>query len=128
MNGFYNKHFLKLLDFTPAEINSLLELSASHIPVLYVYNKVDRTDYTGSPTPAENKLFISARSEEGIDLLLDAIEAALSADDKEVSLLIPYSLGQIVSDLAGNAVILDTEYTPEGTLLRVCGSAAVLDR
>ncbi len=108
--------------------DTLLELSASHIPVLYVYNKVDRTDYTGSPTPAENKLFISARSEEGIDLLLDAIEAALSADDKEVSLLIPYSLGQIVSDLAGNAVILDTEYTPEGTLLRVCGSAAVLDR
>jgi len=29
MNGFYNKHFLKLLDFTPAEISSLLELSAS---------------------------------------------------------------------------------------------------
>ena len=29
MNGFYNKHFLKLLDFTPTEISSLLELSAS---------------------------------------------------------------------------------------------------
>lgn len=28
MSGFYHKHFLKLLDFTPAEINSLLQLAA----------------------------------------------------------------------------------------------------
>ncbi|EPW0909846.1 hypothetical protein ACWBFJ_004567, partial [Shigella sonnei] len=25
MSGFYHKHFLKLLDFTPAELNSLLQ-------------------------------------------------------------------------------------------------------
>ena len=28
MSGFYHKHFLKLLDFTPAELNSLLQLAA----------------------------------------------------------------------------------------------------
>ena len=28
MNHLKNKHFLKLLDFTPAEIQTLLELSA----------------------------------------------------------------------------------------------------
>ena len=27
MSGFYHKHFLKLLDFTPAELNSLLQLA-----------------------------------------------------------------------------------------------------
>ena len=28
MSSFYQKHFLKLLDFTPAEINALLQLAA----------------------------------------------------------------------------------------------------
>ena len=28
MSAFYQKHFLKLLDFTPAEITTLLELAA----------------------------------------------------------------------------------------------------
>lgn len=28
MSGFYHKHFLKLLDFTPAELNTLLQLAA----------------------------------------------------------------------------------------------------
>ena len=28
MSRFYHKHFLKLLDFTPAELNSLLQLAA----------------------------------------------------------------------------------------------------
>ena len=28
MSAFYQKHFLKLLDFTPAEITALLELAA----------------------------------------------------------------------------------------------------
>lgn len=28
MSGFYHKHFLKLLDFTPAELNNLLQLAA----------------------------------------------------------------------------------------------------
>ena len=29
MSAFYQKHFLKLLDFTPAEITALLELAAN---------------------------------------------------------------------------------------------------
>lgn len=28
MSGFYQKHFLKLLDFTPAELTALLQLAA----------------------------------------------------------------------------------------------------
>ena len=28
MSAFYQKHFLKLLDFTPAEIHSLLQLAS----------------------------------------------------------------------------------------------------
>lgn len=107
---------------------TLQELSASHIPVLYVYNKVDKTDSAPYPRQVGNKLYLSAKSEEGISLLLDAIEKALSSKDKEVTLMLPFSHGHIVSLLTGEAQVLSTEYTPEGTRLRVRGPASLLDR
>ena len=111
---------------------TLQELSASHIPVLYVYNKVDKAqatpEDTGYPRQVDNKLFISAKSPAGIDTLLDAIEAALGKGDKEVTLLIPFDQGHIVSLLTRDALILTTEYTSDGTLLTVRGPASVIDR
>ena len=107
---------------------TLQELSASHIPLLYVYNKVDKTDSAPYPRQVGNKLYLSAKSEEGISLLLDAIEKALSSKDKEVTLMLPFSHGHIVSLLTGEAQVLSTEYTPEGTRLRVRGPASLLDR
>ncbi|MBQ9991012.1 MAG: GTPase HflX [Lachnospiraceae bacterium] len=142
---------------------TLQELSASHIPVLYVFNKVDKTadvaygsqefydplpcpgqapDQPGSSFPRQaqdnqgssfsrqigDKLYLSARTGEGIDLLLNAIEKALSEGDKEVTLLLPFSQGHIVSYLTREARVLATEYTPDGTLLTVRGPAAVIDR
>ncbi|MCI5584159.1 MAG: GTPase HflX [Lachnospiraceae bacterium] len=111
---------------------TLQELSASHIPVLYVYNKVDKAqatpEDTGYPRQVDNKLFISAKDPAGIDTLLDAIEAALGKGDKEVTLLIPFDQGHIVSLLTRDALILTTEYTSAGTLLTVRGPASVIDR
>ncbi len=111
---------------------TLQELSASHIPVLYVYNKVDKAqatpEDTGYPRQVDNKLFISAKDPAGIDTLLDAIEAALGKGDKEVTLLIPFDQGHIVSLLTRDALILTTEYTSDGTLLTVRGPASVIDR
>ncbi|MGN0288560.1 MAG: GTPase HflX [Lachnospiraceae bacterium] len=111
---------------------TLQELSASHIPVLYVYNKVDKAqatpEDTGYPRQVDNKLFISAKDPTGIDTLLDAIEATLGKGDKEVTLLIPFDQGHIVSLLTRDALILTTEYTSDGTLLTVRGPASVIDR
>ncbi|MDY5701833.1 MAG: GTPase HflX [Lachnospiraceae bacterium] len=111
---------------------TLQELSASHIPVLYVYNKVDKAqatpEDTGYPRQVDNKLFISAKDPAGIDTLLDAIEAALGKGDKEVTLLIPFDQGHIVSLLTRDALILTTEYTSAGILLTVRGPASVIDR
>ena len=107
---------------------TLEELNASHIPVLYVYNKTDRVDPTVPAKLIDNKLYISAKSTGGMDTLLDAIQLLLNRKDKTLTLLIPFSQGQIVSDLTQNALLLSTEYTPEGTLLEVQGPASVLDR
>lgn len=127
---------LHVVDYSDSDVDehlrvteeTLQELSASHIPVLYVYNKVDKTDSAPYPRQVGNKLYLSAKSEEGISLLLDAIEKALSSKDKEVTLMLPFSHGHIVSLLTGEAQVLSTEYTPEGTRLRVCGPASLLDR
>ena len=107
---------------------TLEELSASHIPVLYVYNKADKLDPSAQPKLVDNKLYISAKQECGIDALLEAIGKFLQKDDKEVKLLIPFSEGQIVSALTRDANILNTEYTEEGTVITVKGLPAVIDR
>lgn len=107
---------------------TLQELSAAHIPTLYVYNKVDKAESSVSCHQTGNRLYLSAKSEEGITTLLNAIEEALSAADKEVTLLIPFSQGHIVSLLTKEAQILSTEYTLEGTLLKVKGPASAIDR
>ncbi|MBR5317577.1 MAG: GTPase HflX [Lachnospiraceae bacterium] len=108
--------------------DTLEELSASHIPVLYVYNKADRLDPDAKPKLVDNKLYISAKQDAGIVALLSAIDGCLSKDDKEVKLLIPYDQGQIVSVLTRDANILSTEYLAEGTLITVKGVASVIDR
>ncbi|MBR5596877.1 MAG: GTPase HflX [Lachnospiraceae bacterium] len=107
---------------------TLEELSASHIPVLYVYNKADKLDPSAQPKLVDNKLYISAKQEGGIDALLSAIDECLSKDDKEVKLLIPFSEGQVVSTLMRDAYVLSTEYLTEGTLITVKGVASVIDR
>ena len=127
---------LHVLDFSDPDFSehirvtreTLEELSASHIPVLYVYNKADKLDPSSKPKLVDNKLYISAKQEVGIDALLSAIDGCLSKDDKEVKLLIPFSEGQIISILTRDANILSTEYLAEGTLITVKGVASVIDR
>jgi len=107
---------------------TLEELSASHIPVLYVYNKADKLDETASPKLVDNKLYISAKQETGIDALMKAIDNFFAKDDKEVKLLIPYTEGQILSILIRDANVLSTEHLPEGTLIQVQGLPSVIDK
>jgi len=107
---------------------TLEELSASHIPVLYVYNKADKLDETASPKLVDNKLYISAKQETGIDALMKAIDSCFAKDDKEVKLLIPYTEGQILSILIRDANVLSTEHLPEGTLIQVQGLPSVIDK
>ena len=106
---------------------TLEELSASHIPVLYVYNKADKLE-TAAPRSIDNKIYISAKQEAGINTLLSAIDACLTKDDKEVKLLIPYTEGQILSLLIRDANVLSTEHLAEGTLVLVRGLPAVIDK
>ncbi len=99
---------------------TLLELGAGDIPMLLVFNKADRlTQSTYPRTAGTNKIYISARQPESIELLVKEITRRVYADYEEVRLLIPYDKGSIVSYLQENAQILEQTYEPEGTWMRV---------
>lgn len=70
-------------------------------------------------TAGTNKIYISARQPESIELLVKEIIRRVYADYEEVRLLIPYDKGSIVSYLQENTQILEQSYEPEGTRMRV---------
>lgn len=99
---------------------TLRELGAGDIPMLIAFNKADRLFENPYPrTAGTNKIYISARQPESIELLVKEIIRRVYADYEEVRLLIPYEKGSIVSYLQENAKILEQTYEPEGTRMRV---------
>ncbi len=99
---------------------TLRELGAGDIPMLIAFNKADRLFENPYPrTAGTNKIYISARQPESIELLVKEIIRLVYADYEEIQLLIPYEKGSIVSYLQENAQILEQTYEPEGTRMRV---------
>ena len=99
---------------------TLQELGAEKIPMLVVYNKVDRlAGELSYPKRMEDKLYLSAKEETSLTLLVQTVLQKVYADLLEKTFLIPYDQGNLVSYLRENAQVLCQEYEEEGTLLRV---------
>lgn len=95
--------------------NDLLEsLGAQDRPIITVLNKCDLLDGSVMPLEFENCVKISARTGEGIDRLLDAIENNLPVRMKRVSLLIPFPDAGIVSEIRDKGTLISEEYTSDG--------------
>ena len=97
------------------------EVEARHLPEIVVFNKSDLVDDDQrlllrglEPTG----IFVSARTGEGIDLLLARIAELLPTPEVEMTLLIPYDRGEIISRLHVRNRVLSTEYVEEGTIVR----------
>lgn len=102
---------------------TLKELGAEDIPMLYVYNKADKVapeQIPGQiPAVGENSIYLSARQKIGMEELICLIEQKLAGGYKECRLLIPYTDGRAVSYLNENAVVLETEYREDGVFMQV---------
>lgn len=94
------------------------QLGAQDIPRLMVYNKADKCEPDAIPyfRPDEG-VAISAKTGEGIDNLLAAIEHALGRGKHKVKLLIPYSDGAVLDMLHREAQIVSTDYAAAGTVV-----------
>ena len=90
----------------------LSELGASGKPTLYVFNKCDRAEElpTLSVDDKSNVFYISAKTGEGIDLLIERLEELVRSGKKRLVFTIPNAEQGALNILYKNASVEDVEY------------------
>ncbi|HEX7739380.1 MAG TPA: GTPase HflX [Marmoricola sp.] len=98
----------------------LAEVGASDVPELVVINKIDAADpldVQAIRNHEPHSVAVSARTGMGIDDVLTAIEADLPRPQIEITALLPYERGDLVSKVHEQGEVLSVEHTPDGTRL-----------
>ena len=108
-----NKYYEKQIEVTN---NTLKEIGVHDIPVIYIYNKYDLLDEEIKPLHYPS-VIVSLLENEGIKTVINIIEKELFKDYEEITLLIPFDKGDLVSYFNENTHIIKQEYTNEGTLI-----------
>jgi GTP-binding protein HflX len=96
------------------------EIGASQVPELIVINKADVADdlvIARLRQREPHSVVVSARTGEGIAEALAAIEADLPRPSVEITALLPYDRGDLLSRVHDHGEVLSLEHTGEGTLL-----------
>ena len=96
--------------------DTLAEIDASHMPRLLVLNKTDRVGgalpHVGLVDNYAEIVPISARNQEGLGELLQAISNTLAKQKTQIDVIIPYQSGNIYSELYDKQYI-EAEQTSE---------------
>lgn len=97
---------------------TLEELGAANIPVIYVYNK---SDLCGVPLRQTNDdtIFMSAKDEDSLQTLLAMIRRRAHKDYMSCEMRIPFERGDIYSYLKKQAIVEETEYKEDGTYIKL---------
>ena len=98
----------------------LNDVDAGHVPELIVLNKADIADpevVTNLLRREPHSVVISAKTGEGIDEHLLAIEADLPSLMQEIDLLVPYSRGDLISRAHATGDVISVEHGETGTRL-----------
>lgn len=97
---------------------TLKDLGAEWIPMIYAYNKADLCGMgTFATIQGDDRLYLSAKSQSGIDALMTLISGKLSKRYQDCAFIIPYQRGDVVSYLNDNAVVHCTEYREDGVYM-----------
>ncbi len=131
----YADLLLEVVDFADPEHRhhmevtqqTLKEIGAGDIPVIYVFNKSDilRDEQleNGSlpmdfPKSGDDRIYISAKDKDSLDALIELIEKKLSSCESECELLLPYKDGAVLGELNKRGIVKSTEYQEDGILVR----------
>lgn len=98
----------------------LNDVDAGHVPELIVLNKADIADpevVTNLLRREPHSVVISAKTGEGIDELMLAIEADLPSLLQEVDLVVPYSRGDLISRAHETGDVISIDHGEDGTHL-----------
>lgn len=93
-------------------------LGCGDIPIITVYNKIDKVNYDNVRLMNNNSVFISAKENRGIDELFDCIGRVLAEKVTTLQLLVPYDKGGILDKIRNGGVILSEEYNEAGVLVK----------
>lgn len=104
------KHHLKVTNET------LKEIGAESVPMIYVYNKIDLVD---DYLTEKNGVYISAKKNLGIDKLVETISNKVFNNYINCNMFIPYYKGNLLSYLNDNARVIDRKYRNDGTELSI---------
>ncbi len=95
----------------------LRELGCEGRPVISVFNKCDLVENRDELPGGKDSVRICARSGEGIEELLRAVEDALPVKLKHFTLLIPFDQAALIARLRQAGALQSEEYTAEGILV-----------
>lgn len=103
-----------------AEVSAKLisELGASEKPMLFVYNKCDKTENFIPKTPTWQSFMISAKTGEGMEALISKIEELSHEKAREYIFEIPANELGVINKLYNNTSVKDVEYTESGAVVR----------
>ena len=118
-------HVVDASDADPeAQIRAVREvfadIGALDVPEQLVFNKIDTADpdmLLRLRRLAPEALFVSATTGDGIDKLQAVLEEQLPSPHVELTVLVPYTRGDLVARIHGNGEVLSTEHTGDGTLV-----------
>ncbi len=91
----------------------LCQLQAGDTPRIDVYNKVDKAG--ANPPENDGSVRISAKTGEGLDALLTAIEHIVLSTQQRLDLVIPYDRYEAMQVLRGIGTILSETHEQDGT-------------
>lgn len=112
-----DSHSIQLDKQKETTIDTLSKIDASNIPVLHVFNKCDLSNIE-YPFQRDDNIYISAKDENSIQVLLNKIDSLLYKNIV-MELLIPYEKGNLVSKLNASGKILEQSYKDNGTYIKV---------
>ena len=126
----YSDLILHVVDISNVNVNEQIKITNDMIKklecedknVIYVFNKVDKLadeNIKFQYANIENKVFISAKNDEDIILLLKEIEKVLFSSLVKTELLIPYDKQKIVSNILNNYMPEFVEHIETGSFLKV---------
>ena len=97
------------------------EIGADKVPELVVINKADAADpmvISRIKAREPHSVVVSAKTGEGIDKALAAIEADLPRPGVPFEALLPYERGDLLNKIHRNGEVESLEHTADGSLVR----------
>ncbi|HLV50040.1 MAG TPA: GTPase HflX [Erysipelothrix sp.] len=99
--------------------NTLKSMNIGDIPIINVYNKIDKISEDLPESNGDTSVYISTKTRVGIDRLTESIKKILWRDFECYTLKIPYDKMVIANEIIENLVVLKQKHTEAGIVLEV---------